>query len=160
MSLVLLGALLLTLIISSVLMPRITFTDAGLTHTLSTELVSGTPITTWYLGLINNSPSPTLAAADVLSSHTGWSEIAYSTGYTGNRPAWGNGAVSGKATTNASTVNFAMLNTFTVYGLFVCSAATGTSGTLECEAPFSGGTQAVSSGDTLQTTMTVSAASG
>lgn len=136
------------------------FTNAGLTHTLSTELVSGTPITAWYLGLINNSPSPTLASGDTLASHAGWSEIAFSTGYTGNRPAWGNGAVSGNATTNASTVNFAMLGTYTVYGLFVASAATGTTGVLECTAPFSGGTQSVTSGDTLQTTMTVSAVSG
>lgn len=136
------------------------FTNAGLTHTLSTELVSGTAITTWYLLLINNSPTPTLAAGDTLASHTGWAEIAPSSGYTGNRPAWGNGAVSGNATTNASTVNFAMLGTYTVYGMAVCSAATGTTGTLECTAAFSGGTQSVSSGDTLQTTMTVSAASG
>jgi hypothetical protein len=136
------------------------FTNAGLTHTLATELVSGTPITAWYLGLINNSPSPTLSGTDTLASHTGWAELAYSTGYTGNRPAWGNGAVSGNATTNASTVNFAMLGSYTVYGLFVCSAATGTTGTLECTAAFSGGTQSVSSGDTLQCTMTVSAASG
>jgi hypothetical protein len=157
---VLLGALILTLIVSSAMMQGITFTNAGLAHTLSTELVGGTPITTWYLGLINNSPTPTLLAGDTLASHTGWTEIAYSTGYMGNRPAWGNGAVSGNATTNASTVNFAMLGTYTVYGMFVCSAATGTSGTLEMEAPFSGGTQSVSSGDSLQTTMTASAVSG
>jgi len=112
------------------------------------------------LGLINNSPTPTLASGDTLASHTGWSEIAYSTGYTGNRPGWTNGAVSGNATTNASTINFAMLGTYTVYGLFVASVATGTTGTLSCTAAFSGGTQGVSNGDTLQTSMTISAASG
>jgi hypothetical protein len=136
------------------------FTNTGLTHAVATEFVAGTPITPWYLGLINNSPTPTLAGGDTLASHTGWSEIAYSTGYTGNRPAWGNGAVSGNATTNASTVNFAMLGTYTVYGLFVCSVATGTTGTLSCTAAFSGGTQGVSNGDTLQCSMTISAVSG
>ncbi len=136
------------------------FTNAGLTHILATEYVSGTPITTWYLGLINNSPSPTFSAADTLSSHSGWTEEVVGTAYTGNRPAWTNGAVSANATTNASTVNFAILITTTVYGLLLCSAASGTSGTLACTAAFSGGTQAVASGDTLQTTLTISAASG
>ncbi len=136
------------------------FTSAGLTHLLSTEYVSGTPVTTWYLGLINNSPSPTFSTGDTLGTHGGWVEEVPGTAYTGNRPAWTNGAVSANATTNASTVNFLILVTTTVYGLFLCSAASGGSGTLACTAAFSGGTQAVASGDTLQTTLTISAASG
>ncbi len=137
------------------------FTNQGLTHVLATEYCNSTPITSWFLGLINNSPSPSLSSSDTQASHSGWSEIAFSTGYTGNRPAWGNGSPSSNAITNASTVNFAILNTFTVYGLFVCSSATATtSGTISCTAAFSGGTQSVASGDTLQTTMTISAVSG
>ncbi len=132
-------------------------TNAGLNHALASEFTSGGIIATWYLGLINNSPTPTLAAGDTLASHAGWSETA---SYSGNRPAWTNGAVSGQATTNASTVNFAMSGTVTVYGMFVCSAASGSSGTLWCTAAFTGGTQAVNNGDTLQTTFTISAASG
>jgi hypothetical protein len=139
------------------------FTNTGLTHTLSTEFCSGPPITVWYLGLINNSPSPTLTAGDTIAVHGGWAELAFSTGYSGNRPAWTNGAVSGNATTNPMTVNISMLGTYTVYGLFVCSHATSnstTNNTLECTAAFSGGTQSVSNSDTLQVTMTISAASG
>ncbi len=132
-------------------------TNAGLNHVLASEFTGGGIVSTWYIGLINNSPTPTLAGADTLASHAGWSETA---SYSGNRPAWTNGAVSGQATTNASTVNFAMTGTVTVYGLFICSAASGTSGTLWCTAAFTGGTQAVNNGDTLQTTMTISAATG
>ncbi len=132
-------------------------TNAGLNHALATEFTSGSAVATWYIGLINNSPSPSLNAADTLASHAGWVETA---AYSGNRPAWTNGAVSGQATTNASTVNFAMTGTVTVYGLFIGSAASGSSGTLWATAAFTGGTQAVNNGDTLQTTFTVSAASG
>lgn len=133
------------------------FTNAGLNHILSTEFCSGTQVTTWYLGLINNSPSPTFSTADILSSHAGWTET---TAYSGNRKAWTNGAAASQATTNSSTVDFAISGTVTVYGLFLCTASSGTSGTLELTASFSGGTQAVASGDTLQSTLTVSAASG
>lgn len=132
-------------------------TNAGLNHILASEFTSGAIVTTWYIGLINNSPSPSLAGADTLASHSGWTETA---AYSGNRPAWTNGAVSGQSTTNASTVNFAMNATVTVYGLFICSAASGSSGTLWATAAFTGGTQAVNNGDTLQTTFTVSAATG
>ncbi len=132
-------------------------TNVGLNHVLDTEFHSGTPVTTWYLMLINNSPTPTLAAADTLASHAGWSET---TSYTGNRPAWTVGSASLQASTNASTVDFAINGTVTVYGVGLASASSGTSGTLFATAAFSGGTQAVANGDTLKVTYTVSAASG
>ncbi len=141
------------------------FNNAGITYALGVAFPpsgGGGPsqLTAFYLGLINNSPSPTFnGATDVLSAHAGWTE---STAYSGNRPAWTNGAVSGLATTNSSVVIFSMTGSVTVYGLFLCSVASGNSATatLVCTAAFSGGTQAVASADQLQTTLTISAASG
>lgn len=130
-------------------------TNEGLNHILDAVLHGTSQITTWYLGLINNASFSALAAADTLASHAGWLET---TGYTGSRPAWTEGAASSQATTNSSTVDFAMTGTVTVYGLLLGSVASGSSGTLFATAAFSGGTQAVSNGDTLKTTLTVSAA--
>ncbi len=132
-------------------------TNAGIDHILNVEFDGATQVTTWYLGLINNSPSPSLAAADTLASHAGWTE---SVAYAGNRKAWTNGASSSQSMTNAVTVDFVMSATLTVYGFILCSVASGTSGVLFCEVAFSGGTTAVVSGDTLEVTCTISGASG
>jgi hypothetical protein len=131
--------------------------NQGLNHILDTEFHGGTPITTWYLGLINNTPTPTLAAADTLASHAGWAE---STAYTGDRKEWTEGAASSQSITNSTTVDFAINATVTIYGVFLGSVATGSSGTLWATAALSGGTQSVANGDTLQVTYTISAASG
>ena len=115
------------------------------------------PANIWYVGLINNSPTPTFAGTDSLAQvggTNGWAELPYSTGYTGNRPLWTNGTASGQQITNSSYVSFAMLGTYTVYGIFLCTVASGVSGTMFGTAPLVGGTQAVVSGDTLQITIT------
>jgi hypothetical protein len=84
----------------------------------------------WYIGLINNNPSPTLLAADTLASHTGWTEMVPTTAYTGNRQAWtdADAASGSKGTTTVCT--FPILGTYTIYGICVVSVATGTSGVL------------------------------
>lgn len=132
-------------------------TTVGLNHLQDTEFNSGTQVASnsWFIGLINNSPTPTLAIGDTLASHAGWSET---TGYSGNRKAWGQGASAAGVVTNASTANYAITGSVTVYGLFLCSASSGTSGVLFASAAFSGGTQAVANGDTLQVTLTVTVA--
>lgn len=115
---------------------------------------------TWYLGLINNSPTPVLAATDVLASHPGWVEVlGGGTSYTGNRPLWTNGAPNNQQVTNATYVAFAITATVTIFGLFVCDVATGTAGNLFGTAAFVGGSQTVVNSDTLQITLSVSAAS-
>jgi hypothetical protein len=128
-----------------------------LNHILDVGFHGSTAVATWYLGLINSAGFSALAAGDTLASHAGWTET---TSYTGSRPAWTEGASSGQATTNAATVDFAMASTVTVHGLLLASVASGSSGTLFCTAGFAGGSQSVVSGDTLKTTLTISAASG
>ena len=132
-------------------------TNQGLNYALG--LIFPVGPNTLYVGLINNAPVPVLDPGDTLTSHTGWVEIAGGTGYTGNRPLWTNGSPSSQAVTNATYVTFAMLQTLTVYGVFLCTVATGTSGTLFGTAAYVGGPQAVVSGDTLQITITAAAVS-
>jgi hypothetical protein len=105
----------------------------------------------WFLGLKGTGSA---AVGDTLASHAGWTEV---TPYTGNRSAITFGTTSGGSNT-ATAVSYAitLAGPTTVAGAFVCSVASGTAGTL-----YSAGDYAVSrsvvSGDTLNTTLTVSA---
>lgn len=126
--------------------------DQGLNSILGIMFHSDTQITTWYIGLIDNSGFSSLANGDTLASHAGWNEF---TSYTGNRLSWGPGASSSRSITNGSTVNFPITGSGTLKGIFVASVATGTSGTLWSTAAF-GSTVAVTNGDTLKVTYTVS----
>jgi hypothetical protein len=114
----------------------------------------------WYLGLITGPGSgTTIAAADTLASHTGWTEY---TDYTGNRQA----VTFGAATLADPSVisNSASPNAFiitapggTVAGAFLASVATGSSGILFSASDFqSPGDRAVVAGDTLNVTYTFS----
>ena len=112
---------------------------------------------TWYLGLVNNSPSPTYAAGDTMSSHAGWSE---STDYTQtDRPTVTFGAAT---TADPSVINnsgavdvFTMNASVTIAGAFLTSNNTkgGTTGTLFSVSTFQApGARTVVSGDTLNVT--------
>jgi hypothetical protein len=123
--------------------------DAGALYMLGATFNSTTQIATasWYMGLKDTSAP---AATDTLASHAGWTEL---TPYSGNRPLWGQGAASGtgsgnRQVTNGTNVSFTINATATVGGLFICSAASGTTGTLWNATAFSA-SRAVASGDTL-----------
>ena len=105
-------------------------TDVGINHLFDVTFGNTSPVAQvdpWYELLINNSPTPTLAPGDTLALHTGWVEF---TGYTGNRQAWvdSNSVARVKGTTTVST--FPITATGVIYGIGVCSVATGTSGVL------------------------------
>lgn len=102
----------------------------------------------WYMGLKG---SGTIAASDTLASHPGWSEV---TPYSGNRPSITWGTTSGGSNT-ASGVVFNINATATVAGAFLCTVASGTSGTLYSASDFSS-SRNVASGDVLTVTPTVS----
>lgn len=108
----------------------------------------------WYIGLVNNTPTPSYAAGDTLASHAGWNET---TDYSGNRKA----VTFGTATTadpsvisnSASPAQFSITGTVTVDGAFLASVSTGTSGVLFSVSAFqSPGDRSVVSGDTLNVT--------
>ena len=127
-------------------------TTVGLNHILDVEFHATTQVTTWYIGL---KAAGTPAAADTMSSHSAWAEL---TGYAGNRKAWTEGAASSGSMTNGTSVDFTINATATVAGAFLNTAATGTGGALYGVVDFSSA-RAVISGDTLQVTVTVTAAS-
>jgi hypothetical protein len=108
-------------------------------------------ISPWYIGLIDNAGSPTLDEADTLASHSGWTEA---TAYTGNRHEWVDAAAASKikATTTASA--FVASSTLSIYGAFLCSAATGTSGVLMNTTAFDA-VRAVPNGSTLNVSYSI-----
>ena len=124
----------------------------GLNHILDTQFHATTQNTTWYIGLKG---AGTPIAANTMASHSSWAEL---TGYAGNRKAWTEGAASSGSMTNSSSVDFTINATATVAGAFLNTAETGTNGTLYDVVDFSS-SRAVISGDTLQVTVTVTAAS-
>lgn len=127
-------------------------TTEGLNHILNTQFHAGTQVSTWYIGLKGTG---TVAAADTLGSHAGWSEV---TDYSGNRKEWTEGSASSGSMTNTSSVDFSITGTATIAGAFLSSVATGTAGTLYGVVDFAS-SRSVLSGDTLQVTVTVTATS-
>jgi hypothetical protein len=122
----------------------------GLNEYLNATLAAQTQHTAWYVGLKDTG---TVVAGDTLASHAGWSEI---TPYSGNRPAWTPGTVSGGSVDNsASKAVYSITAALTVYGAFMCTAASGTSGVLLGAGDFAS-PRAVQVGDTLSLTVTCS----
>lgn len=105
----------------------------------------------WYIGLINNSPTPSLVNADTLAAHPGWVETL---DYSGTRKAWVENAASNRAKTSTTNAQFAINATITAYGLFLCNTAAGTSGTLFSEGAFATPLPMVS-GQTLDVVLTI-----
>lgn len=122
---------------------------------LNDKYFSGAAYTaTWYLGLVNASPSPVYAAGDTLASHTGWAET---TDYSGNRKAvtFGAATLADPSVINNVAVpsQFSMTGTVTVAGAFLASVDSGSSGILFSVSSFQApGNRSVVSGDTLSVT--------
>lgn len=129
--------------------------DVGIHYLLDAGFNGGSQVTTWYMGLVDNSGFSAFANADTMGSHSGWTENQnYSEA---NRPEWTAGAASSRSVTNSATVDFSMNATATIKGIFITSSNTkgGTSGTLWSTGAFSSNAS-VTNGDTLKVTYTVS----
>jgi len=131
---------------------------AGLNKLLDACFKTGYASPAWYIGLIDGATAPVISAADTLTSHAGWSEVAYSTGYSESaRPALVLGAIANGAVDNtASQAIFHILTPGAINGCFISTAATGTSGTLWDAATFIDGARTVVAGDILHVTATLS----
>lgn len=126
--------------------------NAGKNYALDSALRTGVSTPAIAVGLKGTG---TVVAGDTMASHGGWSELTpYSNG---TRPDWGEGAASNGQMTNGSPAVFNINGTSTIYGAFLATDNTkgGTTGTLISAADFSG-SRAVSDGDTLNVTYTVS----
>ena len=132
--------------------------DEGLNELLIQALTGGTQTTTWYVGLIDS--TPTVAAGDTMGSHSGWAEA---TGYDeAARQTWSSGAVSGQSVDNSgSPAAFTISSdSTTVGGAFLASDDTkgGTTGKLYAAGAFSGGDVTLSAGSTINVTATFTTA--
>ncbi|MBX9580469.1 MAG: hypothetical protein K2X87_09190 [Gemmataceae bacterium] len=123
-------------------------TTAGRTDLVDKYLKGSAYTAAWFCGL-KGTGSP--AASDTLASTGAWSIV---TPYSGNRPSitWG---TTSSGSNTSSAVSFSINATATVAGAFVCSVASGTSGTLYSAGDFSA-SRSVASGDTLNVTLTIS----
>ena len=131
-------------------------TNAGLNDILDKYLKGSSYTAAWYVGLKG---AGTAIAADTMSSHSSWSEI---TDYSQSaRPTLTLGTVSSQSVDNSSSVETYSINgTATVAGAFLNTDSTksGTTGTLYGVVDFSS-SRSVLSGDTLEVTVTLTAAS-
>lgn len=102
----------------------------------------------WYMGLVDGATTPTYNAADTLASHSGWSE---NTSYSGTNRAtvgWNSASAGSKAST---ATTFSINASVTIAGALLTQTqlkAT-TTGVLYSAGSFTGGSRAMSSGDTL-----------
>ena len=131
-------------------------TTVGLNHVLSSTLDGGTQITAWYVGLKG---AGSAAAADTMASHSGWAEVTDYSQSVRQTLTLGT-AASGSIDNTASKATYSINGTATVAGAFINSDNTksGTSGTLYGVVDFSS-SRSVISGDTLEVTVTLTAAS-
>lgn len=132
-------------------------TTAGLNATNDIMFHASTQVTTWYIGLIDETGTETLAAGDTLASHAGWTENT-EYGTPAARGEWTEGASSGGVITNGTSVDFTMNDSGTLVGLFLCSVSSGTSGTLFSEAAFTGGNRTYVATDIIKVTYTLTGA--
>ncbi len=140
-----------------------TVVNVGLDDVLDKYFKGSAYTAAWYVGLTDG--TPTVAAGDTMASHAGWVEIgaASPTEYSeANRPTLTLGTVSGQSVDNsASKASYSIQTTVTIGGAFVTTDNTkgGTTGTLYGAAAFTGGDKSAQNGDTLNVTVTLTAAS-
>lgn len=131
--------------------------NVGLNDNLDKYLKGSAYTAAFYVGLL--SATPTVAAADTMSSHAGWTEVtAYSESV---RETLTLGTVASQSVSNSGTkAVFTINGSTTVGGAFVTTNNTkgGTTGILYGGGAFTGGDKAVGIGDTLNVTITCTAA--
>ena len=131
----------------------------GANHVLDGTFKSATQITGWYVGL-KGTGTPVIA--DTMASHTTWAELTpYSQSY---RQTLTLGSITGTTTSTcdntSSKATFSINGSATIAGAFLTSSDSkgSTGGKLYGVVDF-GSSRAVLSGDTLEVTVTLTAAS-
>jgi len=126
-------------------------TTGGLNDLLGVAFRSQSQHADWYFGLIDGASTPTLSAADTMSSHSGWSE---NTDYDeSTRREW-NPVQSGDGKiVNTVYPSFTINATAVIAGCFITTsnAKSGTSGVLWSTGLFANGNASLEAGDVLKT---------
>lgn len=136
-----------------------TVVNVGLDDVLDKYFKGSAYTAAFYVGLTDG--TPTIAAGDTMASHAGWAEVtAYDEAA---RQTLTLGSVSSQSVDNsASKATFTIsTNSTTVGGAFATTNSTkgGSTGTLYGGAALSAGDKSLDDGDTLQVTVTLTAAS-
>lgn len=135
-----------------------TVVNVGLDDVLTQYFKGAAYTAAHFVGLTDGTPNP--LAGDTMSSHANWVEVvAYSEA---TREALTLGTVASQGVDNSATkASFSINGTATVGGAFVSTNNTksGTTGTLYGVAAFTGGDRSVANGDTVNVTVTLTAAS-
>ena len=131
-------------------------TDTGKNNALDVLFGSGTQITAWFLGQIDEAGFTGVAGTDTSASHTGWTEFQTYSEVT--RPQWNPGAAAGGAVVNGTPVNFNITGSASLKGIFAISENTkgGATGILWATALYAADIP-VNNGDLVKITYTVTA---
>lgn len=132
-----------------------TVVTVGKNYLLDNGMAGSSYTAAFYMFLISNTSFSAISAADTMSSHAGWLEAGATNApiYSQSaRPtcAWSTASAGVKSLSSALTFTIATTGG-TLYGAGLTTVATkdGTTGTLFSAAQFTGGTKAVSVGDTV-----------
>ncbi len=131
--------------------------DVGIEDLLNVVFGGSAATGTWFIGLLDGASAPTLAPADTMGSHAGWTEF---TNYSeASRPAWTEDVAANREMTNTTDVAFSINGAGgIVAGIIIVSNSTkgGATGVLWATGLFDEGNRAVVTGDTLNITYTIS----
>lgn len=131
-------------------------TTAGMNANLNTFFGATAKVANWYIGLINSTGFVSVAEADTMASHAGWTEFTTYTEST--RLSWVATVSTDKTVTGTviQTFTIGTVSAQSVQGLFVTDTATkgGATGLLWSTGLFST-PQGISTGDTFRITYTL-----
>ena len=116
-----------------------------------------------YMGLISSVSYTAVAAADTMTSHTGWTEAGSTNAPTFAArvaPAFGTASAGALATSSATSFTMTgagtLVGAFITYGTGAVTTLMSTAGTLLSAGAFTGGNQPVNSGNVVQVTYSLS----
>jgi len=129
---------------------------------MNTKYFTGTTYTAaWFIGLVNNSPTPSYSVSDTMASHAGWVET---TDYSGSNRATANfgtattadpSVIANTVASGGTVASFSITGTVTIDGAFLSATQDNSTntGVLFSVAAFeSPGDRSVVNGDTLNVT--------
>ena len=129
---------------------------------MNTKYFTGTTYTAaWFIGLVNNSPTPSYSVSDTMASHAGWVET---TDYSGSNRATANfgtattadpSVIANTVASGGTVASFSITGTVTIDGAFLTATQDNSTntGVLFSVAAFeSPGDRSVVNGDTLNVT--------
>jgi hypothetical protein len=135
-------------------------TNQGLNYLLDAAFSGATAISTWYVAVYDNNHTP---ASNNTYATPGFTEA---TNYSGTRPQWEEGGVSGKAIANsANKASLTFTSAATIYGAALVGGGTAATtkgdaaggGKLFNISAFSSGAKSMASSDILKVTITITA---